>query len=349
MRVTQEKLHSLMSTKFQKAGMSKEHSDIVADVLVHADMRGIHSHGAMRVEYYSERISKGGTNTKPNFKFERTGPCSAVFDGDNAAGHVVAKIGMDHAIEIAKENGVSIVGMRRMGHSGALSYFVEQACEAGLIGMSMCQSDPMAAPYGGAEPFFGTHPIAFATPSADGRNLMVDLAVTVQAWGKILHARSRKEAIPDDWAIDKDGNPTTDPFKVAALNHIAGPKGYALALMVDVLSGVLLGLPFGKNVSSMYNDLTEGRNLGQIHIVLDPARFTDKVQFLKNINQMMTDLNAVKPAPGFSSVRYPGQGSDERRKNYEENGIEIVDDIYDYLVSDIVHRNNYDNKGAFAV
>lgn len=349
MRVTKEKLHSLISDKLHKAGLSREHADIVSDVLVHADLRGIHSHGAMRVEYYSERISKGGTNAKPDFKFDRTGPCSAVFDGDNAAGHVVAKLGMDKAIEIARENGVSIVGMRRMGHSGALSYFVEQACDAGMLGISVCQSDPMAAPYGGAEPFFGTHPIAFASPSADGRNLLVDLAVTVQAWGKILHARSRKEAIPDDWAIDKDGNPATDPFKVAALNHIAGVKGYALALMVDVLSGVLLGVPFGKDVSSMYNDLTEGRNLGQLHIVIDPARFTDKIAFLKNINQLMADLNAVKPAPGFKSVKYPGQGSLERKLAYEKDGIEIVDDIYDYLVSDVIHRNNYDNKGAFAV
>ncbi len=348
MRVTEEKLHQLISDKLHKAGLTREHADIVADVLVHADMRGIHSHGAMRVEYYSERIAKGGTNTKPEFKLDRTGPCSAVFDGDNAAGHVVAKIGMDHAIDIAKENGVAVVGMRRMGHSGALSYFVEQACDAGLIGLSVCQSDPMAAPYGGAEPFFGTHPIAFASPSEDGRHLIVDLAVTVQAWGKILHARSKNAPIPDDWAIDKDGHPTTDPFKVAALNHIAGPKGYALALMVDVLSGVLLGVPFGKNVSSMYNDLTEQRNLGQMHIVLDPARFTDKAMFLRNINQLMADLNAVKPAPGFSQVKYPGQGSAERKKAYVENGIEIVDDIYDYLVSDIIHRNNYDNKGAFA-
>ena len=349
MRVTKEKLHQLMSDKLHKAGLSREHADIVADVLVHADLRGVHSHGAMRVEYYSERISKGGTNTNPDFKFEKTGPCSAVFDGDNAAGHVVAKIGMDHAIEMAKENGVAVVGMRRMGHSGALSYFVEQACDAGLLGMSMCQSDPMAAPYGGREPFFGTHPIAFASPSADGRHLIVDLAVTVQAWGKILHARSKKEAIPSDWAIDKEGHPTTDPFSVAALNHIAGPKGYALALMVDVLSGVLLGLPFGKHVTSMYNDLTEQRNLGQLHIVIDPARFTDKAAFLKNINMLMADLNNVRPAPGFDKVRFPGEGSLIRKKNYEENGIEIVDDIYEYLVSDIIHRNNYDNKGAFAV
>ncbi|MDR1613412.1 MAG: ureidoglycolate dehydrogenase [Planctomycetota bacterium] len=349
MRVDKNTLHQLMSDKLHKAGLSREHADIVADVLAHADLRGVHSHGAMRVEYYSERIAKGGTNAKPDFKFERTGPASAVFDGDNAAGQVVAKIGMDHAIGIAKETGVSVVGMRRMGHSGALSYFVEQAADAGLLGISVCQSDPMAVPYGGAEPFFGTHPIAFASPSADGRHVIVDLAVTVQAWGKILHARSRHEEIPKDWAVDKDGNPTTDPFQVAALNHIAGPKGYALAMMVDILSGVLLGLPFGKDVTSMYNDLTEMRMLGQLHIVIDPARFTDREAFLKNINRLMADLNAVKPAPGYDKVLFPGEGSRRRKLAYEKDGIEIVDEIYAYLVSDVIHRNNYDNKGTFAV
>lgn len=349
MRVTKEKLHALIGDKLHKAGLSREYADIVADVLVHADLRGVHSHGAMRVEYYAERIAKGGTNVNPKFDFKRTGPCSAVFDGDNAAGHVVAKLGMDRAIEIAGENGAAIVGMRRMGHSGSLSYYVEQAAAAGFLGFSVCQSDPMAVPYGGAEPFFGTHPIAFASPSADGRHVIIDLAVTVQAWGKILHARSKNAPIPDDWAVDGDGNPTTDPQKVAALNHIAGPKGYALAMMVDILSGVLLGLPFGKNVTSMYNDLTEMRMLGQLHIVIDPARFTDKTAFLRDINQLMSDLNAVKPAKGGGQVHYPGQGSRKRQAEYEKNGIEIVDDIYDYLVSDVIHNNRYDNKGAFAM
>lgn len=349
MRIDKNKLHTILSNKLHKAGLPLDHANIVSDVLVHADLRGIHSHGAVRAEYYCERIAKGGTNCNPNFVFERTGPCSAVFDGDNAAGHVVAKIGMDHAIELANENGVSVVGMRRMGHSGALSYYVEQAADAGLIGISLCQSDPMAVPYGGTGPFFGTHPIAFASPSADGRNVVVDLAVTVQAWGKILHARSKNEPIPADWAVDKDGNPTTDPNMVAALNHIAGPKGYALAMMVDILSGVLLGLPFGKNVTSMYNNLSEMRMLGQLHIVIDPARFTNKQAFLANVNQLMADLNAVQPAPGVKQVRYPGQGSQERQREYEQNGIELVDSIYDYLTSDGIHSNKYDNKGTFAV
>lgn len=348
MRVKKEVLHQLISDKLHKAGLTREHADIVSDVLVHADMRGIHSHGAMRVEYYAERIAKGGTTTHPNFTFTRTGPCSAVFDGDNAAGHVVAKLGMDEAIKIAQENGVAIVGMRRMGHSGALSYFVQQAANAGFIGLSVCQSDPMAVPYGGAEPFYGTNPIAFSTPGADGRLITVDLAVTVQAWGKILHARSRKEAIPDTWAVGKDGTPTTDPFQVAGLVHIAEAKGYGLAMMVDILSGVLMNLPYGNKVTSMYNDLTEPRNLGQLHIVIDPAYFGDKTQFLATINNVMDDINKVKPAPGFTEVRYPGQSSAIREKDNEENGTEIVDDIYNYLISDVIHNNKFDGHGAFA-
>lgn len=349
MKLSKEKLHELMKNKLNKAGLKEEHAKLVADVLVHADARGIHSHGAMRVEYYAERISKGGTNTNPNFTFERTGPCSGIFDGDNGAGHAAAKIAMDETIKIAKENGVAIVGIRRVGHTGALSYFVQQAADSGLIGIAMCQSDPMCVPYGGSEPYYGTNPIAFATPSKSGKYLMMDMATTVQAWGKILHARSKGESIQEGWAVDKCGNPTTDPLKVNALTPIAGPKGYALQMMIDVLSGILLGLPFGKRVTSMYNDLTEDRNLGQLHIVIDPAHFTNIETFLENIDQVMEDLSTMKPAEGFDSVRYPGQSSLIREEKYKEEGIEIVDDIYEYLISDVIHNNNYDHKGAFAL
>ncbi|WP_094606793.1 Ureidoglycolate dehydrogenase (NAD(+)) [Sporomusa silvacetica DSM 10669] len=348
MRLTRAELKELMKKKFCKAGLQEDHADILADVLVHADARGVHSHGAMRVEYYAERISKGGTNTNPNFTFTKTGPCSGIFDGDNASGHVAAKLAMDEGIKMAKETGISIIGVRRIGHSGALSYFVQQAAKENLIGIAMCQSDPMVVPYGGAEPFYGTHPIAFATPSKDGRILMMDMATTVQAWGKILYARSKHESIPDTWAVDADGAPTTDPFKVNALVPIAGPKGYAMQMMVDVLSGVLLGVPYGNKVSSMYHDLREQRNLGQLHIVINPEYFTDMNEFLQNITNTMDDLNKVKPAPGFDSVMYPGQSSMIREQNYEKNGIEIVDDIYNYLISDVIHNNAFDHKGAFA-
>jgi len=348
MKVTREQLHTLISNKINKAGLPREQANIVADVLVHADARGVHSHGAVRVEYYSERISKGGTNNNPDFRFEKTGPCSGVFDGDNGAGHVAAKIAMEHAIDIAKDNGVAVVGIRRIGHSGALSYFVQQAAKQGLIGISLCQSDPMVVPYGGAEVYYGTNPIAFAAPGEDGHMITFDMATTVQAWGKVLDARSRNAKIPDTWAVDSNGEHTTDPFAVSGLLPIAGPKGYGLMLMVDVLAGIMLGLPFGRNVSSMYHDLTEGRNLGQLHIVIDPAAFTNIDSFRKNINQVMSDLNGIKPAPGVSQVMYPGQNSENNERNSEVNGIEIVDEIYDYLISDEIYLRSYDHKDPFA-
>lgn len=305
-RVTKEKLKELFKTKFVKAGLSEEHADITADILVFADERGIHSHGAMRVEYYAERIAKGGINTKPNFQFEKTGPSSGVFHADGGSGFAACKEAMDEAIKMAKESGVAIVGIENMSHSGAIAYYTHQAAEQDLVALTLCQSDPMVVPFGGAEPYYGTNPIAFAAPSSDGRIISLDMATTVQAWGKILYARSKNEAIPDTWAVDAEGKPTTDPHKVNALLPIAGPKGYGLMMMVDVLSGILLGLPFGNKVSSMYSDLTVYRRLGQLHIVINPAYFTDLEQFKQNITNTMNDLNNIKPAPGFSQVYYPG-------------------------------------------
>lgn len=348
MRVSRDDLKGLIKTKLQKAGLKEEHADVAADVLTFADERGIHSHGAMRVEYYAERIAKGGMNTNPDFKFEKTGPATGIFHGDGGNGHTAAKLAMDEAIKMAKESGVAIIGVRDISHSGAISYFTNQAADADLIGFSVCQSDPMVVPFGGAEPYYGTNPIAFAAPSSNGKMITLDMATTVQAWGKILHARSKNESIPDTWAVDSNGEPTTDPMNVNALLPISGPKGYGLAMMVDVLSGILLGLPFGNKVSSMYEDLAEYRKLGQLHIVINPAFFTGLASFKNDITQTMDDLNGIKPAPGFSKVLYPGQNNDVVIEDYKENGIEIVDDIYEYLKSDVIHNNQYDHKNPFA-
>jgi ureidoglycolate dehydrogenase (NAD+) len=347
MIVKKEKLHDLIKNKLHKAGMSVEQADDVADVLVFADARGVHSHGAIRVEYYCERILRGGINTKPVFTIEKTGPSTAVFDGDNGTGHVAAKQAMKEAILIAKKTGVAIVGVKRISHSGALSYFVQQAAKEDLIGISVCQADPMAVPYGGAEPYYGTNPIAFAAPSNDEEMITFDMATTVKAWGKILDARSKHDSIPDTWAVDHHGNPTVNPFKVNGLLPIAGPKGFGLAMMVDILSGILLGLPFGNRVSPLYGDLSQNRDLGQLHIVINPSFFTNLETFKQNISQTMSDLNHMKTAPGYSQVFYPGQNSSKKAKESEVRGIEIVDEVYNYLISDELHSNKYHNYDPF--
>ena len=274
-------LQSLIVNKLVKAGLSQSHSEVVSESLVYADLRGVHSHGAMRVQYYVERIMHGGVNAQPEFHIEETGPSAMKFNGDEGFGIVVAKDAMTAGIEMAKKTGIAVVGITNMSHSGALSYFTEMAAKENLVSLSLCQSDPMVVPFGGAEPFYGTNPIAFSIPCLDGTPITVDMATSVQAWGKILDARSKNAPIPEGWAVDSDGRTTTDAHAVNGLLPISGPKGYGLAFMVDVLSGMLLGLPFGSMVSSMYADLTEYRKLGHMHIIIDPDKFAGIDHLLK--------------------------------------------------------------------
>ncbi|MBM6615226.1 ureidoglycolate dehydrogenase [Desemzia sp. RIT804] len=348
MRITEEELFQLMETKFLKAGLNKRDAHYMSDVLTFADARGIHSHGAVRVEYYVERIVKKGITREPHFEFTKNSSSVGIFEADNGSGQAAAALAMEKAVEMAKETGVSVVGIRHMSHSGALGYFTELAARNQMIGISMCQSDPMVVPYGGAEAYYGTNPIAFSAPANNGEVITFDMATSVQAWGKILDKRSRAESIPDNWGVDKEGKPTTDPYKVNALLPIAGPKGYGLMMMVDILSGILLGLPFGKHVSSMYEDLSKGRDLGQLHIVIDPSFFTNIQRFTETVSQSMEELQGVKPAESFEKVYYPGEIMKLKREEYLENGIELVDNIYDYLISDKLHHNQYDHKNKFA-
>ncbi|MCD8873991.1 ureidoglycolate dehydrogenase [Mammaliicoccus sciuri] len=335
--VERGKLRQLFKDKLTNAGLSEQHADKTADLMIFADERGIHSHGSVRTQYYAERIAKKGYNLNPALTFTKTGPSSGTYFGDNAVGHYVAYEAMEEAIKLAKESGIGMVGIKEMGHSGAIGYFAEQAAKEGMVALTVCQSDPMVVPFGGTEPYFGTNPIAFAAPRKNGEPILFDMATTVQAWGKILDARSKNKSIPDTWAVDKQGEPTTDPFEVAALLPVAGPKGYGLMMMVDILAGSLLGLPFGKHVTSMYEDLSQYRRLGQFHIVINPAYFGDEEQFLTHVSEMVDELHDIKPAKDFDQVYYPGEIQEDVKKRYKESGIPIAESIYEYLISDDIY------------
>ncbi|MDN6626093.1 MAG: ureidoglycolate dehydrogenase [Pisciglobus halotolerans] len=347
-KVEENKLHDLIKTKLEKSGLYSKQAEEVANHLVFADSRGIHSHGAVRVDYYAERIAKGGVTLDPQFKFEKTGPSSAIFHGDNDMGQYIANLAIEESISFAKESGVAVVGVSKMSHSGVLSYYVKKAAENDLVCISMCQSDPMVVPFGGAETYYGTNPIAFGVPTKSGDPILFDMATTVQAWGKILDARSKNKNIPDSWAVNNKGVQTTNPHDVAGLLPIAGPKGYGLMMMVDILSGILMGLPFGKHVSSMYDNLSEGRDLGQIYILIDPSRFTNLETFKENVAQSVEELHQVRPAEGFDQVYVPGELGRLRKEKYSEEGIPVEKSIYEYLISDTIHMDKYGGLNAFA-
>ena len=245
MKLSHDELKGLMKNKLMQAGLKADHADMTADVLTWSDERGYHSHGAVRVEYYSERIAKGGITVDPKFEWRETGPCSAVFEGDNGCGYVASVLAMEKAIEMAKKSGIAVVGIRNISHSGSIGYYTEMAAKADLVAIACCQSDPMAVPYGGIEPYYGTNPISFAAPTADERTVVFDMATTVQAWGKILDKRSRHESIPDTWAVDAKGRPVTDSSLVNALVPIEGAKGYGLMMMVTFSRACFWEFPLG--------------------------------------------------------------------------------------------------------
>lgn len=345
--LSNEHLHSLTSKKLMAAGLPEAQAVETANHLLYADASGIHSHGVMRVEYYAERIAKGGVTLQPNIKLNQTGASSAIIDGDNGFGHYVINEVVPDIIRMTKESGIAAVGIARTSHVGTMGYYLEKIASEGLIGIAMCQSDPMVIPFGGSENYFGTNPIGFGIPRING-TAVFDMATTVQAWGKILDARSKNMSIPDTWAVDSEGNPTTDPHKVSGLLPIAGPKGYGLMMLVDVLSGVLLGLPFGKHVSSMYTDLSKGRDLGMFFITIDPNKFVGAEVFKSSIETMVDELHQVKPNAKTDKVLYPGENLVLSRARSEKEGIKIPKEIVDYLESDAIHFNRYDNKTSFA-
>ncbi|MCG7337971.1 ureidoglycolate dehydrogenase [Staphylococcus sp. ACRSN] len=330
-------LRQLFLKKLTRAGLPEIYAEKTADLMIFADERGIHSHGSVRMQYYAERIIKQGINIEPKLKFTKTGPSAGTYFGDNTVGHYVAFEAMKEAIELAKTSGIGMVGVKEIGHSGAIGYFAQQAAYEGMVALTVCQSDPMVVPFGGTEPYFGTNPIAFASPQQVGEPILFDMATTVQAWGKILDARSKHKSIPEHWAVDKHGKPTKDPYQVSALLPVAGAKGYGLMMMIDVLAGGLLGLPFGKHVSSMYEDLSEYRRLGQFHIVINPAFFGDRQLFLQQVSEMVKELHDISPAKGFDQVYYPGEIQEKVKQRYAESGIPIAQSIYDYLISDAIY------------
>ncbi|MDC3412058.1 ureidoglycolate dehydrogenase [Aquibacillus sp. 3ASR75-11] len=328
-----EELKNLVVKKLTEANVSEKHAVIVADVLVHADARGVSSHGVLRTEHYVKRMNEGGMNRNPQFKVEDKGKSAVLFDGDNGMGHVITKHAMEKAIDLAKENGIGMVGIINSSHCGALSYFAEQAAEQDVVSMVMTQTDSAVVPFGGAEPYFGTNPIAYGFPAKKHKPIIVDMATSNVALGKVLHARETGKSIPNNWGVDAFGNPVTDPNLVKNLLPIGGPKGYGLALTVDVLSGILTGSAFGTSIATMYGDYKNYRRLGHIILTVDPGLFITKEEFLSNIDQIIEELHGLKPAEGFSSVMVPGEPEQLKEEERLKSGIPVPQSIYEYLTS----------------
>lgn len=329
--VSYDQLKELCRNKLTQAGVNPEQAEVVADVLVHADLRGVHSHGVLRTEHYVKRVKEGGINPNANITVKDTGPASAIVDGDDGFGHFIAKKAMEYAIELAKKSGVGMVGIVNSSHCGALSYFVNQAAEENLIGMAMTHTDKVVVPFGGAKPFFGTNPIAYGFPAKQNKPVILDMATSNVAFGKVLHAREAGKSIPADWGVDENGVPSTDPHQVSALLPFAGAKGYGMAMVVEVFSGLLVGAAYGPHVVPMYGDYNKKRKLGHFVCAINPAMFTDPQAFLENMDSMINEIHETQPAAGFDRVMVPGEPEQLREEERLEKGIPVTETVYNYL------------------
>ena len=298
MLVPHAKLVSFTAACLEKLGLEAADAQLVAETLVAANLRGVDSHGVVRLPHYATRLRNGSVKARPKITARRTGPSAAVVEGDAGMGQLVAVRAMQEAISLAKQSGVGAVTARNSSHCGACAWFVDMAVREGMIGVALTHTDSIMVPPGMKRIFLGSNPIAFGAPGERGP-VIIDMSTTHVAWGKILVARQEGKSIPPDWGVDKDGKPTTDPQQVVGLAPTGSHKGYALAMMVEILCAQLAGVPFGRHVTKMYGELDKPRNLGHFMLALDVARFTDAMMFFSEIDSFLQEIHAEGAlAPG---------------------------------------------------
>ncbi len=315
-------LRSTLANLLITAGVREEDARIVADSITTAELFGFQSHGVIRIPHYLKRLRIGSINKCPEIRVVKRSGNMAVVDGDHGLGHAIAHFAMNEAIGLA-ENGVGFVGVRNSSHFGIAGYFALQAIRKDMIGIVISHTDAAVVPYGGRKPAVGTNPLAVAVPTDREYPILLDMATSTASLGKVLVARDKGESIPPDWAVDEEGNPTTDPHRAKYLLPMAGAKGYGLALIFDILSGPLTGALFGKNIPLMYGDYEKHRELGHFMGAINVGRFVQVGQFKRNVGIMMDDLHATPPAKGFERVLVPGEKEYLTMLAYERDGIPI--------------------------
>lgn len=321
--VTRQELRRFIVDALAAVGVAPLVADRVAEGLVFADLRGVGTHGVVRLPVYIRRIEEGLVNPKPSPVLSRTAPATAVLDGDNGPGIAVGCAAMDHAVQIAGESGAGVVSVRGGNHFGAAGFPARRAARAGMIGIALSHSEADVVPYGGARAALGTNPLAVAVPARDRPELILDMATSMVAMGRIMLAAQEDRDIPPGWAVDAEGAPTTDPKTARAVLPLGGPKGYGLAVMVDALSGALSGGPYGAHVPRMYDDFSRPQGLGHLVMAMDPERFVGRERFLDIVDAMAGELRAVPPAPGFTEVRLPGEPEHRLAEERSRSGIPL--------------------------
>jgi ureidoglycolate dehydrogenase (NAD+) len=296
-----EPLRDWATRCFAAAGMTHDDAALLAASLVQTSLWGIDSHGVALLPHYLDRLANGTIKAQPRLAVHRTGPATALVEADQGHGILIAHRAMDEAVRIAREQGIGAVGVRNASHCGAIGLYTRAAARQGCVGLGFTHANSVAVPHQGRRPFLGTNPISFAFPRQQGEPVCLDMATTSIPWNRVRNARREGHPLPPDVAVDAQGEPTLDADAAAAVVPLGGAgyghKGYALALVVDLLCGPLLGNPYGPHIPPMFEALDQPRRLGAFFIALDPERFAGGAVFAAQVEAMARDLAAEPGAP----------------------------------------------------
>jgi LDH2 family malate/lactate/ureidoglycolate dehydrogenase len=328
-------LKAVAISLLEATGVPDCDAELVADSLLEANLRGVDSHGIQHLGIYVERIRRGLVELHPTFPVLKQSNSTALIDGENALGQVAAMRALELAMAKAKEPGLALVGVRNINHCGMLAYYTMRAAREGLVGFACCNGPVNMAPWGGKDKLLSNNPICVAIPSADKPSIVLDMANSVVAKGKLYAARSKGEHIPEGWALDKHGNPTTDPTAAldgGSLLPMGGYKGYGLALVMDVLAGLLTGSGYSRQVGSLHHELTRGMNLGLLMGALNVESFMPLSLFRRLVDGYIEQMRNSVPAPGFDRVYLPGELESQTRARRGTEGIPVPQKVWEALV-----------------
>jgi LDH2 family malate/lactate/ureidoglycolate dehydrogenase len=316
--------HVFIVHALTKINMSESSAKMVADNLVEADLRGVNTHGIIRLPEYVKRTAQGGVSVgaQPKIISEK-GPVIRM-DAQNCLGQIAGTSAMQAAIQKAKSIGIGIATIKNSHHLGAMAYYSMLALKENMIGISMTNTAAMMPPWGGIKPTLGNNPFSFAFPPVDAP-IVLDMACTEAARGKIKLALQEGKMIPEGWALDEQGNPTTDPAEAmkGVILPAAGHKGFGLAVVVDLFCGVLTGSSFSTLVKPI-TEFINPRKLGHFFVALDITLFMPLDEYFERLEEFMSKVKETSLAPGFETVYLAGEIEHNLKKERLTNGIPIL-------------------------
>lgn len=322
-RVAWRPLKEFTKEVFIRMGLSPGDAETEATVLMWANLRGVDSHGVLQIPFYIEEIEGGYMKPKPDIQVVKETPTTLLIEADHAFGPVVTIFAMNQVMAKAKETGISWAFIRNTSHQGAMGYYPLMAANRDMAGIAFVCTPPLMAPYGARAAGVDNSPIAISVPAKRHPPLVLDMATSVAALGKITLAMDKGTAIPEGWALDQDGNPTTDPRQVAALLPFGGPKGSGLALMFECLSSVMVGNPLLEPVL-LGHKRSEGHQIqNSVVVAINIGTFTDVEDYKEHIDNLIDGLKALPKAEGVSEIFVPGEPENRVYDDRSRNGIPL--------------------------